>query len=115
MKAGFHLDQHALAFISAFWLIIIIFLVIHALVCMAIADWAQRKGREYFAFFLISFFFSELIAIIILASIAPPSTTAIQTRGKTRKCPYCAEEILAEAKKCRHCLSDIAPDSAIRS
>lgn len=29
-------------------------------------------------------------------------------RGK-RKCPYCAESIRAEAKKCKHCGADVEP------
>lgn len=36
---------------------------------------------------------------------------------KTIKCPFCAEEILAEAKKCKHCgewlkSSSLVPDDA---
>ena len=30
-------------------------------------------------------------------------TTSIPTTGQTCRCPYCAEEILAAAKKCKHC------------
>ena len=26
-----------------------------------------------------------------------------------RKCPYCAEEVLAEAIKCKHCFSELVP------
>ena len=35
------------------------------------------------------------------------------TTGTTRKCPWCAEEVFAEARKCKHCgeLLGGAPDT----
>jgi len=102
-------------FWATYWLIIFIVLVVHVLVCMAIAEWAQRKGREYLAFFFIAFFFSEIVAFIIVASIAPSPSVSLPVRGQTRKCPYCAEEILAEAKKCFHCMSDVEPELPVKA
>lgn len=34
----------------------------------------------------------------------------MDTESKTRECPYCKEEIKAEAIKCKHCGSSLAPE-----
>lgn len=36
-----------------------------------------------------------------------PSTTTGDAARATKACPYCGEEILAVAKKCKHCQSDL--------
>lgn len=40
---------------------------------------------------------------------APPNVVAMDTSDATRKCPECAERILADARKCRYCGSALAP------
>jgi hypothetical protein len=35
----------------------------------------------------------------------------MDTESKTRDCPYCKEEIKAEATKCKHCGSSVAPET----
>lgn len=91
----------AVAFIGFFlWLTVLV------------ARAAQRKGRSYWAWFWIAFFFLVPAAIIVaimgpqdrLQSGPPSSPPAPKPSGEdTKRCPYCGEEILAIAKKCKHC------------
>lgn len=45
---------------------------------------------------------------------APPLllVAAILPRGRTRKCPHCAERITREATVCPHCRRDVFPTAA---
>lgn len=69
---------------------------------------ARSKGRSGFGFFALSFLFSFLVAIIVLA-IVPSKVTTYDPVPKT-KCPYCREEIIADAIVCKHCGRDVEPD-----
>jgi hypothetical protein len=73
---------------------------------------AADRGRNKVAWFWIAMIL-PLISWVIVASMTPvrplvaawdQDTGPIPTlRGRTRKCPMCAEDILVEAKKCKHC------------
>ena len=103
----------------------IAFLLIWGVIWGSVCAWlAGEKGRGQGSWFVLGFFFA-LIALIVLA-VAPslnhpsvvyvpaaaptqgrPSPTAPQpTSGSaaaTKKCPDCAELVLAEARICRFC------------
>jgi len=93
---------------------------------------ATSKGRSGLGLFFLSVIFSPLIGLLVVIAlpqkqrgggdavmcggcgehyqVALPSCrrcgrpNPVHTRPpETKKCPACAEEILAEARKCRHC------------
>lgn len=107
-------------------------IILHLVLCHFIAKAAQRKGRSYAAFWCISFFFSEPIAFIIVATLAEPQLPnqlaagnslqeqiqAVTPRWTNPKqsqaitvatCPFCAEEVMPAAILCKHCKSNITP------
>ena len=85
---------------------------------------ARRKGRDPANWFIIGFLFGlfGLIAAFIVEDLtksgeaASPNTLVGGRSGgmsmaalTSRPCPYCAEDIKAEAVKCRFCRSEVEP------
>jgi hypothetical protein len=84
-----------------------------------LAGWlAKQRGRSAGKYFALSFFFSFLIAVIVL--LALPNLNTESTPSQTpsvvlEKCPNCAEMINSEANVCRFCQRGVSEDfSAIR-
>ncbi len=81
---------------------------------------AARKGRRKGIGFLLGFFLS-IVGIIITscfsnADVRIKDGKVVNKLGRElKKCPFCAELILAEASLCLYCHREFLPQEAIQS
>jgi phosphotransferase system glucose/maltose/N-acetylglucosamine-specific IIC component len=82
---------------------------------VAIGIGASNRGRSGFAWFLLSALLSPLAGLVLL--IASKDLSATKTIAASMpapathvKCPACAEFVLPDAKVCKHCGRELAPD-----
>ncbi len=68
---------------------------------------ASSRGRNWFAWLIIGFCLSLLG--IVLVALLPSVKTDESLRSHRVACPFCAEPILPQAKRCKHCGSDVVP------
>ena len=66
-------------------------------------------GETVFAVALVVVF---LLFALLTAAVRTSRTTERLKRHPVRKCPFCAETVLLEAKVCKHCGRDFAPVSS---
>ena len=67
---------------------------------IAVGVWASNRGRHGFGWFLIACAISPILAGVFLA--------VIQNNAQFR-CWQCAEFVLKQARKCKHCDAELSP------
>lgn len=75
---------------------------------------AGSKGRSAFGWLLLGCVFGifALIAVALMPKLAPAGTQGAAP-SMYRKCPDCAEEVLREAKVCKHCGCSLTPEPTL--
>ncbi len=68
---------------------------------------ASKKGRNYWAFFMLSFVFPVIIWLVVAAMKPFDTSKNAKVKNNLRSCPFCSEDIKVEAIVCKHCSRDI--------
>ncbi|RRV08766.1 hypothetical protein EGJ28_15965 [Stutzerimonas xanthomarina] len=86
-----------MGFIVTCWLIM-------AALCAAIAI---AKGRSAMGWFLLGFLFGPL-ALLFAAAMSSARKSPNAISHPVKACPYCAEQVHADAIRCKHCGQNLA-------
>ena len=96
--------------------ILILGLLVNIGISIGVAWAAGQRGRSTAGFFLLSAFFSFLVALLFLIALPSAKHESPDGLQEITRCPNCAENILLDASLCKHCGSDVsAHTSALRN
>lgn len=77
----------------------IVFWIVFSVIVGAAAHWRGRNGA---AWFFLSVLISPLLSVILVLVLP-----ALPTADTHRRCPECAEVVLKDARRCKHCGSKL--------
>jgi len=87
--------------------------IIWLALCILSGVLANRRGRSFIGFFLISFLLSPLVGFIAVLCVKDLSkekeNSLAANMMDTRTCPKCAETIKVQAQVCRYCGNEDLP------
>lgn len=85
-------------------LVLLPFISLYFLISIHIGLVAKNKGRNPVTFAVLSLILTPLVTGLVLAVM---KTESPKLNVEMKKCPHCAEEIRAEAIKCKECGSAV--------
>lgn len=75
---------------------------------MLVGVLAHNRGRVGFAWFVLSVMFSPLLMGLLVLVLSDASRPKADNSPQMR-CPECRELVRADARKCKHCGTTLAP------
>lgn len=99
--------------VLTYMLVLLSLLALGVGLALLVARAASRKGRSFAGWFWFAFFLLVPAAIAV-AFISPPPLPQRPMDDaiwaiRYKRCPSCAEDVLKDAKKCKHCGEMLEP------